>query len=196
MQRWIFFILSCLAFSVVYASNSLLLLPDQTLEGLSLGQLGERWWTWVSDAPSGKDPVEDQSGMYCAIHQTGKTWFLAGTYAGNKKVIRHCVIPFGKTLVGPLINVYGNCEQIKEWNTIFDKPLSLTLTIDKVTFSKTQLLAYRSRLNCGMSKVNPGLSFDGYYYMIKPLSKGKHVISYKAATTQFTQDVSYTITVK
>ncbi len=48
------------------------------------------------------NPVEDNTGKFCGLGQSGPVWFLAGTFGGT--VERTCTIPAGKALFYPLVN--------------------------------------------------------------------------------------------
>jgi hypothetical protein len=54
------------------------------------------------EQPWSTGPINDPSGASCAMGQSGKVWFLAGTSGGP--ATRECTIPHGKKLFFPLIN--------------------------------------------------------------------------------------------
>jgi hypothetical protein len=62
----------------------------------------EGWTRWALEQDWSTGPVLDPDGGACAVGQSGKTWYLAGTSGGP--VSRECTIPSGKRLFFPLVN--------------------------------------------------------------------------------------------
>jgi hypothetical protein len=62
----------------------------------------EGWTKWALEQDWSTGPVLDPDGSACALGQSGKTWYLAGTTGGP--VARECTIPHGKRIFFPLIN--------------------------------------------------------------------------------------------
>lgn len=83
--------------------------PLRTTAALDPAAVQGAWWSWAAAAPSGRNPVEDRTGEYCAVNQPGGMWFLAGTFGG--RATRHCTVPSGRTLVAPLINQLGSGQE-------------------------------------------------------------------------------------
>ena len=71
--------------------------------GKTYGEWGAEWWKWALSFPDGMNPVQDETGEFCALGQSGHVWFLAGSF-GLTGVERHCTIPAGKAIFYPLIN--------------------------------------------------------------------------------------------
>jgi hypothetical protein len=71
--------------------------------GKTIGEWSAAWWQWAGSFPSGENPIEDTTGEYCDIGQSGPVWFLAGTFGGSAE--RSCTIPAGKAIFYPLVNV-------------------------------------------------------------------------------------------
>ncbi|MER7725188.1 hypothetical protein [Streptomyces sp. NPDC096323] len=67
------------------------------------GVLAGRWWKWAMSAPDDVSPVRDTTGEHAAWNQPSDLWFLAGTYGG--RVVRRCVIPTGKPIFFPVLNM-------------------------------------------------------------------------------------------
>lgn len=76
---------------------------NPTIYGKTYGEWGAEWWKWAYAAPEGENPVQDLTGEYCHVGQSGPVWFLAGTF-GLKGVERHCTIPAGTAIFYPLVN--------------------------------------------------------------------------------------------
>ena len=93
--------------------------------GHSYGEWSARWWQWSYSLPTTHHPLFDTAG--CEAGQTGKVWFLGGTFTliqqGNEVVgvaERTCDVPAGKALFFPLLNA--------EWDNVcppLDPPLSV-----------------------------------------------------------------------
>jgi hypothetical protein len=64
---------------------------------------GGDWWQWALATPTNHNPLLDTTGADCAVGQTGKVWFLAGTFGGGS-VQRACTIPKNKQLFFPVVN--------------------------------------------------------------------------------------------
>src|SRR5262249_12325700 len=61
--------------------------------GNTYGEWSARWWQWALSVPTATNPIIDSTGAQCAQAQTGKVWFLAGTFGGA--VTRSCTVPQG-----------------------------------------------------------------------------------------------------
>src|SRR5262249_5180929 len=76
--------------------------PQSNAHGMSYAQWGDRWWLWNYSIPLPFNPVQDTTGAYAGVGQSGPVWFLAGTSGGN--VVRTIVVPPGKSLFFPIVN--------------------------------------------------------------------------------------------
>jgi hypothetical protein len=61
------------------------------------------WWQFALSLPASKNPLVDATGEKCAVGQRGEVWFLVGSFIGP--VTRACLIPEGKALFFPAINL-------------------------------------------------------------------------------------------
>jgi hypothetical protein len=81
------------------------ILPPQSMPyGKSYGEWGSAWWQWILAIPASASPLIDDTGANAANGQSGKVWFLAGTW-GSQAPVRHVTIPRGKALFFPVVNV-------------------------------------------------------------------------------------------
>jgi hypothetical protein len=64
------------------------------------GDLGGEWWEWAFDNGFA---MFDDGEVDCSLGQSGKVWFLAGTF-GLPFAERSCTIPRKKSLFIPLVN--------------------------------------------------------------------------------------------
>lgn len=83
-------------------------LPPQSHPfGRSYAQWGDAWWQWVLAIPNDRNPLPDSPGWNCSVGQSGKVWFLAGTWAsGNVHLERQCTMPSGKAVFLPVANSF------------------------------------------------------------------------------------------
>jgi hypothetical protein len=186
--------------------------------GATYGEWTARWWQWALSIPEAVNPILDTTGENCAQDQVDDVWFLAGTFSDDP-VTRVCTIPAEKSIFFPLINrvallPFGN-------ETLLDLRRLAGDFIDTVTFleatiddKKVQdLFSFRVRspsftviappdgvLPPGQTKV-PGntdpLVSDGFWLLLSALSKGSHVIHFRAETSDGSmQDVTYTLSIE
>jgi hypothetical protein len=153
-------------------------------------------------------------------------WFLAGSDQ-VAPVVRHCQIPAGKSLFFPLINnLYGaflndppdtTTEAYVRAAASCTQPAQIALRIDGVKVPKASLTftgpsgSQSPIFNLQLPPGNyfgvddtavPELVFSpsaeqGYYVFVYPLTRGAHVISWKATgcTSSGSQDITYYINV-
>jgi len=178
------------------------------------------WWQWTYTMPKEKSPVRDLSGKYCNVEQHGDVWFLAGGY-GSSKIQRSCTIPEGKYIFFPVINmVYWprqegslTCENAKKSAALNnDELLSIEVNLDsqvawnpantRISSEKCFDLLGLIPKDLNPPRVYPAAT-DGYWVMLKPLSKGDHTLSFKAqynredgAYSKMAQDIEYKLTIK
>ena len=187
-------------FSVSVLSNSLddlIVPPEEIINGKSLTEYTKLWWQWTYTMPDRFNPVNDLTGEHCHQGQNGNVWFLAGGYK-SAVINRKCEIPVGKYLFFPLINILSSpkkpgtltCYEAKKAATLDNSKLRrLEVELDSIKASnpnQTRLFTKDCFDLFGLvskdlnpSRVYPSAS-DGYWVMLKPLSIGKHILSFKA----------------
>lgn len=194
--------------------------PDQYVENKPASEYVNIWWQWTYTMPKESSPVRDLTGEYCHVGQNGNVWFLAGGY-GNSKIHRHCTIPYGKYIFFPVINmVYFprnkgslSCDEAKRSAALNnDKLLSIEISLDSVSAWNPANTRISSE-NCfdllglvpkelSPPKIYPAAT-DGYWVMLKPLSKGSHTLNFKAqydrekgAYSKMVQDIEYELIIE
>lgn len=70
--------------------------------GKTYGEWAAEWAKWAYSFPEGMNPIQDETGEYCGLGQSGKVWFLAGS-EGLTGVERTCTIPAGRAIFYPII---------------------------------------------------------------------------------------------
>ena len=163
------------------------LLTADPVEGQSLGAWTAQWWRWVFAHPM--EPYLDPDGRFCDLGQDGPVWFLAGT-DGSFKPKRRCVVPEGKHLLLPVINMIY--MQSRELRSASCKALQASVAVNNDHLASAVVLLdgkplgdialHRVRSD-GCFRLDPEdassvlAAADGYWLMLKPLSRGRHTIS-------------------
>jgi len=85
--------------------------PNANPFGMSYGQWGAEWWKWALSVPFAVNPMNDQTGANAAQGQSGRVWFLAGTFCVDinagcalATATRTCTVPAGKGIFFPILN--------------------------------------------------------------------------------------------
>ena len=194
--------------------------PSDYVEGKPSSDNANIWWQWTYTMPKDLSPVRDLTGEFCNVGQSGNVWFLAGGY-GSSKIQRRCIIPEGKHIFFPVINmVYWpardvslTCENAKESAALNnDHLLSIEITLNEISAWNPANTRISSE-NCfdllgliprdlNPAKVYPAAT-DGYWVMLKPLPKGTHTLSFKAqynrekgAFSKMAQDIEYELIIE
>jgi hypothetical protein len=203
-----------LAFAPLWAhaqpTDSLLVAPDQPVAGKSQEEWSAAWWQWAASFDDDDSPVADRTGRWCASKQSGSVWFLAGTY-GTARTTRTCRVPAGKHLFFPLINyvVYPRedsqtscAAMMRDAAARTNNVTALVLDVDgkRVEPLDRQRLVTKRCFDLGARADPPEQIFpaasNGYYVMLKPLPKGKHVINFGGVLPEMAQAVTYTLQVE
>jgi hypothetical protein len=165
--------------------------------GKTYEQWSEKWWRWAVSIPAPKNPIVAPSGYYDAsIGQSGNVWFLAGT-ENKQGIVRIVKIPAGKSIFFPIINVlYYDDKHDQTYESmstvttaIIDGTIVKEVTVDGTplknldNFRKGSDLFVVKTPKKGDFIYDPTLEqgrynavSDGYWIMLKPLSKGVHTI--------------------
>jgi hypothetical protein len=195
--------------------------PDSKPFGLSYGEWTAKWWQWLLSIPSANNPLTDKTGAQCTVDQKGPVWFLTQTAGGS--VVRSCTIPSGKAILIPVVNAECSPAEDKSLKTesdirecaknIVNKASNIKLIVDgKEIENITRYRADSPQFDLVLPNDNvfgdtPGptrVVSDGIWVMLNPLSPGKHTIRSMAtiidvsttATSNFSTDVTYNITIK
>lgn len=198
-----------------FASSERLLPPDASVAGHSQSDLSQMWWQWAGSFESDDSPVFDRSGANCGLKQSGRVWFLAGTY-GSSRVRRTCTVPRGRYLFFPLINYIvmpcsadAPCEKRPPCNDLVetaqdatDGPSLLILEIDGKRYSGLEQHRQATAGCFDPAALTPsaGAAFpsasNGYYALLAPLPPGAHVINFGGILPSLSQAVTYQLTVQ
>ena len=178
---------ACAGHAFAQAGNASVPWTNGPVEGVSLGDWTAQWWRWTQHAAIA--PYLDPDGRLCDMDQSGSVWFLAGT-DGTFEPRRRCVVPEGKYLLLPVINMYyqhrvakgqsANCSQVQARAAVNnDHLVSAVVVLDGKPLGDMRV--HRVRSNCFQPNPGDGSSTlaasDGYWLMLKPLPRGRHTIS-------------------
>ena len=84
--------------------------PSAHPYGQSYSQWAAHWWTWVLTQPAAVNPLLDPTGANCAQGQSGRVWFLVGTFGGGTAT-RSCTVPKGTALLFPVLNSFSGATR-------------------------------------------------------------------------------------
>lgn len=157
----------------------------ETVDGVTLAEWTARWWRWADD--QWVAPYLDPDGRFCQVGQSGPVWFLAGTN-GRFQPKRECVIPEGKHLLLPVINMisYGvdesaTCASLQGGAAVNnDNLLSAVVVLDGKLLDDVRKRRVSSE---GCFRMDPDdedstlAAADGYWLLLKPLPRGRHTLN-------------------
>lgn len=195
--------------------------PNFKLEGRSAADLSADWWKWAMSSPDEISPVRDNSGAHCDTGQRGNVWFLAGGF-GTNLIRRSCVIPEGKYIFFPIINMaywpreenngYTCKQAIKNAAVNNETAIDLFVELDGVVVKEPKKFRARTKKCFDIYDWIPTIekpynaypsASDGYWILLSPLAVGKHTVrfggQYNNTTSAYgrnLQDIDYQITVE
>jgi hypothetical protein len=150
---------------------------------------------------AGTNPIDDTTGDWQALGQSGHVWFLAGMNPGGAPVDRHVTVPVGKMIFLPLANMLAwfpfSDEGIAELRLQAGEQMAniadtgaIACEIDGVALKN--LTTYRARdpyangfyIDVGGDNYGPAVT-DGFWLMLKPLTPGEHTIHWTTTSVGF-----------
>jgi hypothetical protein len=208
--------------SRVYAQDShpRIIPPNARAFGMTYGEWSAKWWQWAFSLPIDQNPFFDEGGA-CAHGANGQpepgpVWFLTGVINVSGTAVRNCVVPMGKALFFPLINVecstleadpfHGNneaelraCASRFHFGDVFAEIDGMAVENLARYLKQSPIFTFTVPPNnvLGVTAGTGQSVSDGYYLMLAPLSVGKHVIHFGGTFTDFafTLDITYNISV-
>jgi hypothetical protein len=189
---------------------------NATYAGRSYGEWVNKWWKWALQEPYATNPLLDPTGEDCAVGQSGKVWFLAGTF-GSGTAERTCTIPAEKAIFFPVYNAFdsndsegkrnfasvlkGARKQVRGVNGSaaidgrsvrnikqynVESPKPFSFTLGPDNIFKAPKLAGTYSPTAGA----------GIHLLLKPLPPGHHEIQFTGSAQGNTVKVTYHLTVK
>jgi hypothetical protein len=183
--------------------------------GMTYEQWAARWWQWALSIPADRNPLVDPTGQNCGVGQSGRVWFLAGTFGGGPAT-RVCTVPAGKALFFPIVNAAfvatepGETEELAHdvLREHIDQVDVNTLGVELNGVSIPNLGSYRAHsptfpvvfpddnLFGAPAGFYPIAAADGYWIMLAPLPPGTHTLHFRGELPNGTVlDVTYTLIV-
>lgn len=178
---------------------------QQKIYGKTYGEWAAAWVKWTESANLA--PINDTTGASCGVAQPREgVWFLAGTF-GVPDVSRACVIPPGRPLFYPLVELaWIDCPGTSDVDKsdaevraslagAIDLAGELTTTLDgiqvpglQISIVRAQSPTFTSVLPVNYAAANsctPDLPagrtgrqlVDGYWVILPPLSRGLHELT-------------------
>ena len=188
--------------------------------GESYGEWAATWWKWILEVPASTSPAFGTGN--CEDGQSGKVWFLIGSFSGPDLVKRTCTIPAGTSLFFPLINDsyfafqsdppdQRTYEYVRSRSLCQGPPKTVVIDtkIDGVTVkNETRYYEQSPFFDVPLPVDNAfGLTGNdhdrllspsadsGYYLFLRPLEPGDHKIEWTAQWNCGSQNIHYDITV-
>jgi hypothetical protein len=215
----LFFLLFAMLSTCASAESGIVGL-NETVSGLTQDQYVNMWWQWAVSMSDSESPVKDRKGIKCGVNQAGPVWFLAGGY-GTSKIRRKCSIPADKYVFFPVINMLYfprperaslSCDQVKKAASLNNQYLvAFKVKIDKREYVNPAFYRHSSKKCFDLIARKQGVTevqqmypsaTDGYWFMLRPLSVGKHEISFRAEYNRpgggygrMVQDIEYEINI-
>lgn len=209
---------------VAFAQQPTVVSPESTYLGMSYGDWSAAWWQFMIETPNANAVFGDDSspgGYDCNMGQTlAPVFFLFGGGSQNSTANRTCKVPAGKAIFFPIINAecstvegppfYGGSEYAlrtcaASWGnaTVLN---TLKVTVDGFPLPNLKNMRAQSPAftftavptgNLGVEAKGLSVS-DGFWVLLKPLSRGKHTIHFEATAPSVGnyQSVNYNLTVE
>jgi hypothetical protein len=189
--------------------------PNAIVDGKSIAQWTQDWWTWALQSPADKNALDDTTGQYANVgnDQPG-VFFIAGTTGGD--ATRTFTVPHGEALLLPMLNTFDTLDpKDTETQLVNDFLASVTHLSAKIDgkaignlgqyleapsdfFSMGRVRPHTFATEIGApigAELTPTL-VGGYYLMIEGLSPGQHTLEFGGSTnTGFSTHVVDHITV-
>lgn len=160
-------------------------------DGKSYGEWAGDWYNWAFNHGS-TNPVADELGVYCAVGQTAKVWFLAGTFGNEALVTRLCTVPNGKHLFVPVLNAFITddepgtpAEKKARIKAFIDTGYDFLVRVDGKIVANVAAYRVASQFTLTLTADNvfgAGAAGDyltyqnGIYLMLNPLTPGPHTV--------------------
>ncbi|MFF2849897.1 signal protein [Streptomyces sp. NPDC058001] len=166
-----------------------------THDRLSSQSLQSRWWTWAAAEPEPTNPVADQDGSFCGRNQPRDVWFLAGTFGTQVK--RTCSVPDGVPVAFPLLNTIAEPADCADFmSTAKGSAVLDGKKVDSDTY-QAELIAVRGVTDNPVTGTT-GRVFTtgcGIWVQLAPLKPGKHKLTIRGQSDDFSVGVDYALTV-
>jgi hypothetical protein len=201
------------------ATAQTILPPGSVVEGKTIAEWTQDWWTWwfsfpAAIEPFGDEPLTDEVGDHAYDGQSGPVFFINGVTGPTESgpVTRTFLVPAGKHLLLPFITfifVASAGEACEDTAPAVEMGIDgvdlLFLEIDGVEIPEATLALHRESTGCFEIEVKaagnggneppgfyPNSYASGYWVMIPPLPPGPHTIHAIGAHSGFNVSIDVT----
>jgi len=193
--------------------------------GKPLAAWTEDWWRYAFSLPCEINPLMDETGIHADKGQKGPVYFLVGNSGGFSS--RKVVVPYGKGILFPIINVINDApcpnvdytlapgqtleDYLKQGaESIIDMARNLAVELDGKPIGGLEQFRVPTKLFSFVGDPDLTTCFDpcilgikqdavsdGYWILLKPLSKGSHLLHFHGEIQEyeFVVDVTYRVSV-
>jgi hypothetical protein len=219
-RKQLFALVTVLVASIAVPAVALFVYPPWSRpNGKSYSQHAADWWKWAATQTVEESAMLDTTGEHCAVGQArlGLNWYLAGTFGGDP-VIRSCDVPFGRTLIFPVIAqisgafptdppeertvafqrsvVAGTREAVTNLELEIDgKPIDIERFYEESVPFSFRLPEDNLFGAPAGTLVSPAVD-AGFYVAVAPLSLGEHTVHFHGELGEVVIDVTYNLRVK
>lgn len=175
------------------ASASAMQSPAQAR--LSSDVLQSRWWTWALSEPERTNPVADEDGSACGRNQPQDAWFLAGTFGTQAN--RTCSVPNGVPLAFPLVNLIGGPADCADFMSAAKGSAVLDgKRVDAQTI-RGETISVQGVADNPVTGTDERFTVTGcgLWAQLPPLQPGKHTLTIRGQSQDFSVGVDYSLTV-
>jgi len=217
----LFVLVTVLVAAIAVPAAALFVYPPGTRpNGKTYSMHAADWWKWAATQPVSESAILDTTGENCAVGQArfGLNWYLAGTFGGDP-VIRSCSVPFGRTLIFPVVNAISGAfptDPPAEKTVAFQRSViagtrdaaqNLEVEIDGKPVADVERFYEESvpfsfRLPADNifgapagTLVSPAVD-NGFYLAVAPLGLGDHTIHIHGELGDQVVDVTYNLKVR
>ncbi|HSU05752.1 MAG TPA: hypothetical protein VLI93_09280 [Acetobacteraceae bacterium] len=183
------------------------------VDGKTIAEWTENWWTWALQAPANHNPLLDNTGSFAGTDNFGPVFFIGGTFGGPAE--RTFDVPAGKPLLIPILNQFDTLDPKNVENKAmsdFKKSVNgLFAEIDGIAVKNLQSDLVRTDFfSMGAPRPSslieqlgapPGTDLSpskssGYWLMVQGLAPGQHTLHFGGSSnTGFSTEVTDHITV-
>jgi hypothetical protein len=170
------------------------------VDGQTIAQWTEDWWTWALQAPNATNPLLDTTGAFAGVDNNDSVYFVAGTasdFGGPATVVRTFDVPAGKPLLIPILNTFDTLDpknvENKDMQAFKKDVTGLFAEIDGVPIANLQSYLVRTDF-FSMGPTQPGSLVEaigapvgvdlsptkssGYWLMVQGLAPGQHSLEF------------------
>lgn len=181
---------------------------DQKIEGKTYEQWTAAFFQWAYGIKKSRSPVTDKTGEFAGEGQRGPVWFLGGNLGGVTR--RKLSLPAGKLIFSPVIYAFPNAAPAR---ASADRVADMKVTLDGKSLGDLSKHRVTTRpfeftgpdrdnaVHPILTGTRP-VAMDGYWFMLKPLSRGEHTLRVKGRVKaenvedEFELDITYELKVE